>query len=572
MLRRLVARTADIEIDAWSMFLAYLRPAYWRLGLYALLVAAQSLLLVPVLLLVRYIFDHAIPNSDMVALVLAGALIVVVRATGGGSALLIRRQVVRIVKRAIMGLREDLLVGLYARRREELHRSDLDRLQTRIVQDSERADNLGHLLFATLLPTAISAVALVVVLFVMDWQLMTAAVLLSPLIWFGASFTGRRVKQEVTEFQGAFETFMKGVSFVLRQMDLTRTQGNEEPELLRQRGYIDGLRERGERMSFSFAFHRQVQATLTSLIAVILLVLGGAKVAWGDLSLGSLLSFYLAAGMLNGFASSLLGALPEVLAGSVALSKLAALLRAGRVQAYGGTRSIEFSGALALRSVWFGYNGGDVLRDVSLDIEAGSRIAIVGPNGAGKSTLLHLLLGLARPHAGRVLADGQPFEELDMRGLRRQIGVVMQRADFFRGSVRDNITYGVPEATPEEIDMAVRLAGADGFVARLEAGLDTELGENGVTLSGGECQRLALARALLRQPKALILDEPTNHLDVDAVAAIITDLSRLPHRPTIVVVSHDPRVMALVDRVYRISRGAIEALDQTVAAPVAHSA
>jgi ATP-binding cassette subfamily B protein len=537
------------------MFLRYHRPQITRLAFLALLTAAQSLLLIPVLLLVRFAFDTAIPQRAIDLLLLTGLAIIGIRAVGTGVALVVRRLGVAIIKRIISRWREDLLTTLYARPREFLSRSDLDRLQTRVVQESERADGLSHMLFLTLMPTSLSAVTLLLLLAWLDWQLTLAALVCAPVLLFASQRTSDAIKHRVNSFQEAFETYNKGVSFVLRQMDLTRTQGYEKAETKRQLAHIDHLRETGEAMSFSFAVHRQIQSTLIGIGGIALLILGGAKVALGDMTLGALLSFYLAAMMLNGFAGTLLGALPEMVASDRSLTKLREILADGRTMRHNGPRQITFGGEFALEGVGFSYEETPVLRDVSLRIKPGERIAIIGANGAGKSTLLNIMLGLSAPHAGRIFADGIDYEELDLSEVRRQIGTVLQRTGFFRGTLRENIAYGSTDVTEFELATAIRRAGAETLIASLPNGLDTILGENGVTLSGGEAQRLALARAFLRNPRVLILDEPTNHLDVDAVAAILKTIAGQAQRPTIILVSHDPRIVAFADTVYRLEQG-----------------
>jgi ABC-type bacteriocin/lantibiotic exporter with double-glycine peptidase domain len=197
------------------------------------------------------------------------------------------------------------------------------------------------------------------------------------------------------------------------------------------------------------------------------------------------------------------------------------------------------------------------LNGVDLVIPAGARVAIIGANGSGKSTLLGVMLGLLRPAAGVVRADGQDCAAMDLPAFRRQIGVVLQHPSFFHGTVRENIAYGVPEADDAAIAEAVALAGAGELIASLSGGYDALLGEGGATLSGGETQRLAIARALLRRPRALVLDEPTNHLDVNAVCQLIDTFAHLTPRPTVVLVSHDARVLEIVDATYRLEGGSL---------------
>jgi ATP-binding cassette subfamily B protein len=294
---------------------------------------------------------------------------------------------------------------------------------------------------------------------------------------------------------------------------------------------------------------------LTGLAGIIILVAGGTAIVKGAMSLGDLLMFYVAAGLLNGQLNNLLGSVPEWIAGNESLLKLHGLLREGREQPYHGARSIDFDGSFSLRGVSFAYDDHCVLRAIDLDVPAGARVAIVGPNGAGKTTLLSLLVGFCRPQQGGLYASGVAYDELDMGALRRSMGVVMQQQSFFAGTVLENIRYGHPDASRAAVQAAARLALADDFIMALAEGYDTEIGEGGALLSGGERQRLAIARALLGEPKLLILDEPTNHLDMSAIARLMRGLVDAPQRPTILIISHDPGVVAFADRVYCLDQG-----------------
>ncbi len=195
----------------------------------------------------------------------------------------------------------------------------------------------------------------------------------------------------------------------------------------------------------------------------------------------------------------------------------------------------------------FAHDTRALFEDVSIDLPAHGSLAIVGPNGSGKTTLLSIVLGLRRPSAGTIFADGVPYDELDLARLRRSTGVVLQHAPLLDATIRENLAYGCPAASADEIAGAARAATADEFIARLPAGYDTVVGDGGVRLSGGERQRLALARALLGRPPLLLLDEPTTHLDAATAAALVANVRALPHRPTIVITTHDAALAASCD-------------------------
>jgi ABC-type multidrug transport system fused ATPase/permease subunit len=556
---------------AFALFVHYFKPYRRMLLGYAVGASLVSMLLLPVIWLVRRAFDHAIPAGDVTQLCRIGAAIVGVRMLGTLLSLSLRRTIVAIIKRAVTRLREDLLAHVYLAPRDQLSRADLDRLQSRIVQETERVDVMSNALLSGVIPALFSSFGLAAMLLWFSPVLVLLAVLLLPVAWLAASCTSRFVSRDVQRFQGAFESYNKGMSFVLRQMDLTRVQACETEEIARQKESIERLRASGEKMSWSFAVHGQVQATVTGLLGIVLLVVGGIEVARGALTVGAFLAFYFGAGMLNGFVTTVLRGTADVIGGSVSLMKLAEVFDSGAPPAYRGRQPLQFRGGFELREVTFTYGRDPVLRAASLAIAPGAHVALIGANGAGKTTVLNMLLGLTAPLAGEVLADGRPYRELDLRGLRRQIGVVMQRSSLFFGTIRSNLEYGNEAVSEAELVAAARLAGVDDFVQALPEGYDTPTGEGGVMLSGGESQRLAIARALLRKPRALILDEPTNHLDVAAVRTLLAALRAMPSAPTIVVVSHDERLMDFADEIWRIADGRVcrEAGGRTPPAPPA---
>jgi len=198
-----------------------------------------------------------------------------------------------------------------------------------------------------------------------------------------------------------------------------------------------------------------------------------------------------------------------------------------------------------------------VVTGVSLALTSGEIVAIIGPNGAGKTTLVSLMLGFYRPQQGYLTADGARYDALDLRNLRRRIGVVMQDPIMVPGTVRDNLLYGQPDCEWAEVLDACRRTGVDRVVANWPLGYDTPIGEDGELLSGGQRQRLSIARALLGRPALLILDEPLNHLDEPDGTAFFRRLGANGHAPAILLISHRPDVLAAADRVVRVESGLV---------------
>jgi ABC-type multidrug transport system fused ATPase/permease subunit len=198
-----------------------------------------------------------------------------------------------------------------------------------------------------------------------------------------------------------------------------------------------------------------------------------------------------------------------------------------------------------------------VLQDVVIKIEPGKTIALCGPSGSGKSTILNLLLRFYDPIAGSVTLDGHDLRSITRDSLRRHFALVQQETFLFNDSILDNIRYGHPEATMEQVITAAKAANAYGFITKLQYGFDTKVGERGVRLSGGQKQRISIARAFLADPTVLLLDEPTSSVEPDSEAAIIAALDRLMQNRTTVLTSHRPSLINQADWVYVIEDGRV---------------
>jgi ABC-type multidrug transport system fused ATPase/permease subunit len=228
-------------------------------------------------------------------------------------------------------------------------------------------------------------------------------------------------------------------------------------------------------------------------------------------------------------------------------------------QRAGGKPSHGFGDRIVVDDVRFTYPGTAtaVLRGVSTSFRRGEVVALVGPSGAGKSTLVNLLFGLYVPDAGRILVDGEPLDAMDMYSWRDHIAFAGQDGDLLSGSVRDNITYGMPGATHEEVEAVAKSVHAQEFIASDPAGYAAQVGSRGTLLSGGQRQRIALARALICRPDLLVLDEATNAVDTSTELAIQSAISALAGKTTILVIAHRTSTLLNADRVLVMEQGRI---------------
>jgi ATP-binding cassette subfamily B protein len=226
--------------------------------------------------------------------------------------------------------------------------------------------------------------------------------------------------------------------------------------------------------------------------------------------------------------------------------------------ASGGMRP-KFSGALSFDDVTFTYGGTRVpaLDRVSFSVPAGTMLGIVGRSGSGKSTLTRLLQGINRDYDGFLKIDGSDLKEINLRHLRQSFGVVLQENFLFRGSIRDNIIAGRPGLTLEHVVQAARLAGAEEFIERMPNGYETLIEEGSPNLSGGQRQRLAIARALITDPRLLILDEATSALDPESEALVNANLQRIARGRTMVIVSHRLSSLTECNQILVLEKGQV---------------
>lgn len=297
--------------------------------------------------------------------------------------------------------------------------------------------------------------------------------------------------------------------------------------------------------------------TLRTLAPVVLLVYGAARVLEGAMTLGTMLAYHALAAAFLAPLAALVANSQQLQVVGAHLDRLADVLAAEPEQRAGARPAPRLKGAVELRRVSFRYSEKAplVLRDVSVAIGPGSKVALVGRTGSGKSTLAKLLLGLYRPVAGEILYDGIPIEELDYRSLRRQFGVVLQDAYVFGGSIRRNVTLGDPDLSFDAVLRAARLADLDEEIEAFPMGYETLLAEGGGSLSGGQRQRLALARAVVHEPSILVLDEATSQLDAVTEERIDRRLDALA--ATRIVIAHRLSTVKNADLILVLDGGEI---------------
>jgi ATP-binding cassette subfamily B protein len=381
-----------------------------------------------------------------------------------------------------------------------------------------------------------------------------------PVIVVGSLHYQRRLEQRYDAVRAAAGRIADTLTNNLGGIATIKAFSAEEREV--ERVAADSLAysaANGEAIRYSSAFVPLIRMAILAGFTLTLLI-GGRQAVRGELALGSYsVLVYMTQRLL--WPLTRLGETLDLYQRAMAscrrifgLLELPPSIRAGRTVLPSPVR-----GAVRFEGVRFAYGdeGGEVLRGLDLDIPAGQTHAIVGATGAGKSTVVKLLLRLYEPTAGTITLDGHPLEDLTFASLRGATGFVAQEVFLFQGTVRENLTYGRPDATDDEVVAAATLAEAHDFICALPQGYDTVVGERGQKLSGGQRQRLTLARAILRDPAILVLDEATSAVDNETEAAIQRSLERASSDRTTIVIAHRLSTVRHADRIHVLEGGRV---------------
>ena len=543
----------------WRL-LGFLRP-YKRGVIVSFVLAAAAMgvsVLIPYLVgvTVDEIRNH---NPDLLPLALAVA---------GAGVLRLAFSVARrlVAGRVSLGVEYDLRNRMY-QHLQSLELAFFDQQQTGQLMSRATVDLqsvrffLGYgLIF--LLQSAITILIAAIVMFAVDPGLALVALAPTPwVIWIAFRYGQRNrpatqeVQQRIAELTAEAEENIGGVRVV-------KAFAQEQRQLRRFSKAVARVFDQSMVSTRLRAFYSPFIGFLPQLGLAALLLVGGHQVINGSITVGDFIAFYGYVLMLTGpmrWLGMALGMAQRAVASGARVFEL--LDRGPRlVAAPDAQRLPPGGGRVELRGVTFGYEGAEpVLRDIDLDVEAGQTVALVGPTGSGKTTLVMLIPRLYDVDEGAVVVDGVDVRDLDPAALRGDVAVVSDDAFLFSASLGENIAYARPEASDEEIRRAAERAGLAELIDDLPEGLDTLVGERGLTLSGGQRQRVAIARALLAEPRILILDDATSSVDATTESRIKAALAEVMEGRTTFVIAHRLSTIALADEVVVLEDGEIEA-------------
>ncbi len=419
-----------------------------------------------------------------------------------------------------------------------------------ILHDTEKFHSMIFVFLVKFLPAAIVACA--ITLFLLFLSPLLTLILMGgmPLFFFCSRKIEKKVKKRIRSLHESIQSTNQGIRFLFDMMDLIKTYSTEENEKGKQLENVKNQGKATDRYFWTSAVYNLTQNFIIAVMSILILVVGGSMVIQGTMSWNHLIVFYIALGMMKRYMQTAISSIPTLIEGHLAFQKVLHFLALENTPLYQGEKQINFKGSVEFRDVAFGFTGKNLFEKVSFSLNPGEIIALIGPNGAGKSTIANLILGFYKPNQGEIYFDDEPINELELKTLRSSIAIVRQNPLIFPATIGENLLYGSPETSIEQLKEIAQLVGLTQFIEQLPHKYETATGMGGHYLSGGQKQKIALARALLRKPKLLILDEPTNHLDAPSIQSMLEAMKEWKKSMSILLISHHKDLSSLADRIY----------------------
>ncbi|MDF2587986.1 MAG: transporter related [Anaerocolumna sp.] len=432
------------------------------------------------------------------------------------------------------------------------------RLQSKIMRDVEAIETLSSQLFISLLNILLNVVVALTItvsksIIVFFFFLLTIPVAVAIIVVFR-----KKIKEQNSEFRKEMEETSARVMEMVELIPVTRAHGLEKQEIVKMETQLNRVAEKGYRLDMVQSFFGSVSWVAFQIFQIVCLGFTGYLAYKGKITVGEVVLYQTYFTSIVNQVSGVITLLPTISKGMESVRSVGDILLAHDVENNKGKKKIkDIKGEINFENVVFHYKDNDksVLNGLNLNVKAGETIALVGESGAGKSTILNLVIGFNKIDSGKITIDGLDIDKIDLHSYRKHLAVVPQNTILFSGTIRDNITYGLPSVSDDELMRVVEAANLTDLVKSLPDGVDTKISEHGGNLSGGQRQRISIARALVRDPRIIVLDEATSALDSISEKKIQIAINNLAKGRTTFIVAHRLSTIRDADRIAVINGG-----------------
>mgnify|MGYP001426352118 CR=1 FL=1 len=514
---------------------------------------------------IAYLLDPAIDKifieKDKTLIYLIPILIIVAFFTKGMSLYLAKIIMISVSQELKADVQKDMLRSLISSDTNFIDSAHTGKFISSLTNDVNMLVNLISTALLNVFKDTMSLIGLLLVMFYQNWKLSIVAIIMIPMATYVARSLGKRMNKATDQTMIQSGVFTTRLIEVFKNHKLIKIFQKEEHENLRSTKDIDGLKDRVVKMMVIFNRNTPIMESLTGIMIAGLIFYSGILIENGELKINNFFSFLAAMMLAYQPVKSLAGlniAINQGITGAKRVLPIVDLVNDVKDDPKLPSINVK-DGNIIFREVNFKYGNDEkkVLKSANLDIKGGKMTALVGLSGAGKSTILNLIPRFYDPNSGSILIDDQSIHKVNIYSLRKNISLVSQETTLFDDTVKSNIAYANFEASNEEIMLAAKNSYADEFIQKLPNGYDTIIGENGVRLSGGEKQRLSIARAMLKKSSIILLDEATSSLDSDTEEKIQNAISLLTKNKTTLVIAHRLSTILNANVIYVVKEGKI---------------
>ena len=503
-------------------------------------------------------------NKDQALILVIPFFIIVAFATKGISLYFAKVLMIIVSEEVKKKIQTDMLSSFIKADTELIENKHSGKYVSNLNFDVNQITNMLSSSLLNFFKDSLTLIGLLTVMFIQNWRLSLIAIIMIPIASITAKKLGKRISKITTEAQERSGDLNKYLIDLFKNHKIIKIFQRENFESARSEKFVNKLKEKQIKIFTVFIRATPIMEILTGIMIAILIFYSGKLIMTGQLSINNFFSF-LAAMMLayqpvKSLATINIGIGQGLSAGRRILPIIDTKVKISKNES--GKKLLLNNGSIKFKNISFNYlsnTENKVLKNINIEINGGKMTALVGHSGSGKSTMLNLIPRIYDPINGNILVDEEDIKNINLDSLRKEISIVDQNTTLFDDTVLNNIKYAKPTASRDEVVKASELAMCSDFISKLENGFDTMIGENGVKLSGGEKQRLSIARAFLKDSKIILLDEATSSLDSDTEEKIQKALAKLTSNKTTIVIAHRLSTILNSDKIYVLDKGSVVA-------------